>query len=139
LRYAIANPLSYLHLFPRQPDRLTERRATFDTYKHGLVGLNAYLLPQRPDAIRASYAQEHVTILLGNLDYQMLDPSKGDTCGAQAQSTHRFNRGMRYLQSLDDGYGPGGHQTRVVVVPGVGHNTRGMLTSPEGRAALLAR
>jgi hypothetical protein len=136
-KYVVANPSSYLYLFPREPDRMTQRCPTYDQYKYGLNGLNTYMLALGPDGIRAAYPRKDVTILLGRQDYQILDPSKDDSCEAQAQGAHRENRGIRFVQQLDRSYGPGQHQTRVVLVPGVGHNTRAMLTSPEGRAALL--
>jgi pimeloyl-ACP methyl ester carboxylesterase len=136
-RYVVANPSSYLYLFPREPDSLSQRCSGFDEYKYGLSDLNAYLLPVGADAIRASYAHQDVIVLLGRLDYQMLDPSKDDSCPAVVQGAHRLSRGIRFLQHLDRNYGPGQHGTRLVVVPDVGHNGRAMFTSPEGRAALL--
>ncbi|MFN8637110.1 MAG: alpha/beta hydrolase [Chloroflexota bacterium] len=138
-RYVVANPSSYMYLFPRQPDRLTERCPRYDEYKYGLTGLNTYLSALGPDGIRAAYAQKDVILMLGGLDFQMQDPSKDDTCAAMAQGAHRQSRGHRFFQSLNQNYGPGGHHTTLVRVPGVGHSARDMFTSPEGRAVLLGR
>jgi hypothetical protein len=136
-RYIAANPSSYLYLFPRQPDRTTQACPRYDEYKYGLRDLNPYLQPLGPDGIRDNYARKDVTILLGQMDHQMLDPSKDDTCPAVAQGANRLSRGLRFAQFLTATYGAGVHHTHAVVVPGVGHNARGMFTSPAGRAALL--
>jgi hypothetical protein len=136
-RYVAANPSSYLYLFPRQPDRTIQACPRYDEYKYGLRDLNPYLQPLGPDGIRANYARKDVTLLLGRMDYQMLDPSKDDTCPAVAQGANRLSRGLRFAQFLDATYGPGAHHTQAVLVPGVGHNARGMFTSSAGRAALL--
>ena len=77
-----------------------------------------------------------MTILLGRLDYAMVDPSKDDSCEAVAQGANRINRGIRYVRQLDQQYGAGQHGTRLVMVPGAGHSARAMFTSPEGQATL---
>lgn len=138
-RYVVANPSSYMYLFPRPPDRLTDRCPRYDEYKYGLTGLNTYLNALGPDGIRAAFARKDVTLMLGGMDFQMLDPSKDDSCAAIAQGAHRQSRGYWFLQHLDQSYGPGGHHTTLVRVPGVGHSARDMFTSPEGRAVLLGR
>jgi hypothetical protein len=137
VRYVAANPSSYMYLFPREPNVLTERCPRYDEYKYGLNDLNVYLRPVGAEQIRATYAQKDVVVLLGRLDHEMLDPAKDDSCEAIVQGAHRLNRGIRYVQQLDQQYGIGQHHTRVVIVPGVGHNGRGIFTSPEGRAILL--
>jgi hypothetical protein len=136
-RYVVANPSSFLYLFPRPSDPLVERCPRYDEYKYGLLDLNAYLSGLGPDGLRAEYAKKNVTLLLGGLDFEMIDPSKDDSCAAVAQGAHRQTRGYRFFQHLEQGYGPGGHGTTLVRVPGVRHSLREMLLSPEGRAALL--
>lgn len=136
-RYVVANPSSYMYLFPREPDALTQRCPRFDEYKFGLTDLNVYLRPLGLDGIREGYARKDVTVLLGRLDHELLDPSKDDSCEALVQGAHRVNRGIRYVQHLDQQYGSGQHGTRLVIVPGAGHSARAMFTSPEGRATLL--
>ena len=39
-RYVVANPSSYMYLFPREPDALTGRCPRFDEYKFGLTDVN---------------------------------------------------------------------------------------------------
>jgi hypothetical protein len=138
-KYVVANPSSYLYLFPRPVDRTIQDCPRFDEYKYGLRNLNAYLQPVGADAIRAAYPNKDVTILLGRQDYQQIDPSMDAACPAMAQGANRLSRGLRFVQHLDANYGPGGHHTRAILVPGVGHNARGMFTSAEGRAALLGQ
>jgi hypothetical protein len=136
-RYIAANPSSYLSLLPRPPDALTERCSRYDTYKYGLSDLNVYLRPLGPDGIRSAYAQKDVTVLLGRLDFDSQDPALDASCGAMVQGANRLNRGIRYVHDLDSLYSVGQHHTRIAFVPGVGHNARGMFTSPAGRAAIL--
>jgi pimeloyl-ACP methyl ester carboxylesterase len=136
-RYVAANPSSYLSLFPRPPDALTERCSRYDAYKYGLTDLNVYLRPLGPDGIRNAYAQKNVTILLGRLDFDSQDPALDASCGAMIQGANRLNRGIRFVHDLDSQYGVGLHHTKIAFVPGVGHNARGMFGSPSGRTALL--
>jgi hypothetical protein len=136
IRYVVANPSSYLYLFPREPDAMTRRCDGYDRFKYGVQDLSAYMRPLGADGLRAAYAQKDVILLLGRLDYDRLDPSMDDNCAAEAQGANRLNRGIRFVQHLDGGYGAGAHHTRVVFVAGAGHSARAMFTSPEGRAVL---
>jgi len=137
VRYIVANPSSYMNLFPREPTAATQGCRGVNEYRYGLNDLNAYLRPIGPEGIRAAYAQKEVTLLLGRLDNQLLDPTKDDSCEAMAQGAHRLGRGIAFLAHLDTHLGREHHRTRRVVVPGVGHNARAMFNSPEGLSALF--
>jgi hypothetical protein len=139
IKYVVANPSSYLYLFPHEPAAWNQECRGIDDYKYGLNDLNTYLRPLGPEGIRALYARKEVIILLGRLDSQLIDPSKDDSCEATAQGTHRLSRGILFRAHLDKHLGSDNHGTRLVVVPGVGHSARAMFTSPEGQSVLLGR
>ena len=137
VRYLVANPSSYLYMFPIDYGPQFAGCRGVDNYKYGLNDLNTYMRATGSETIQASYSQKDVTILLGRLDHAVIDPSKDDSCEGLAQGAHRLSRGIRFVGALDDYYGAGDHHTRFVIVPGVGHSASGIFNSPEGRSALL--
>jgi hypothetical protein len=137
VRYVVANSSSYLYMVPVDYGPSFSACDGVDEYKYGLNDLNTYMRAVGAEAIQASYPRKDVTILLGRLDHAALDPSKDDSCEGLAQGAHRLNRGIRFVRALDDYYGAGNHDTRVAIVPGVGHSASGIFASPDGRRALL--
>jgi hypothetical protein len=57
------------------------------------------------------------------------------SCGATLQGARRFQRGRTLIEYMTARYP--GHAHRLVEVPGVGHSSRGMFTSLDGRRALF--
>ena len=137
LKYIVANPASYLYLFPHEARRGYHDCRGIHQYKYGLEDLNGYMRAAGAEQIRASYPQKQVTLLLGRLDHNVLDPVKDDSCEASAQGAHRLNRGIRFVGELDKHYGAGQHNTRLVIVPGAGHSAWAMFNSPAGRDVFL--
>jgi hypothetical protein len=74
-----------------------------------------------------------MTAMVGTADTLTVDLDV--SCGANLQGARRYSRGlalMGYMNALNPG-----HAHRLVEVPGVGHSSRGMYTSPDGRRALF--
>jgi hypothetical protein len=150
LRFIVANPSSYLYF---SPDRLhpatgafsalttTERQAcsSYDTYKYGLSGLNAYTGAVGAATLTSRYGARTATYLLGALDVDPADDSLDTGCEAEWQGSQRLERGLTHFQYLATTFGQGVYGThRLATVPGVGHDAKGIYTSPEGRAALFS-
>ncbi len=140
----VASPSTYLYLGPERADRSTHQfRAltsgelrscsSVNRYKYGLdrrSGRAAFLtnaqVLQRVRAARVRY-------LVGSEDHDPAHSSLDTGCAATWQGTHRLDRAHTYARHLT----ASGVPTRVVEVAGVGHTARGMITSPEGVAALF--
>lgn len=134
-RYVVMNPSSYLWF---TPDRPTDSPcAGANVWRFGLDGRRGY--PARVDAatILARYSSREVRYLIGTADDDPKSVTMDRSCGAMAQGPDRDARAMNYHRHLVDVFGSGIEARQpLTVVPGVGHDARAMLASPEGRAAL---
>lgn len=140
-RYVVANPSSYLYLDGRRKKGGTfaiptasQQKACpgWNTYRYGLVGLNAYMALAGPDVIASRYRARAVTLLLGDKD-NVVDAELDTSCAAMWQGTNRLDRGKVFTAYL----GPlAGHRTDIVT--GVGHDARNMYRSAAGKRALFA-
>ena len=145
--YVSANPSSYLYLDGERPVRGVPGSfgvpdpvscPDYDQYKYGMQSRNLYMATLPDTQIVRQFAQRRVTYLLGQLDTDPAHPDLDTTCPAELQGVHRLERGILYHDFLSHYYGAdiwAVHST--VVVPGVGHDSRGMLTSPCGVVALF--
>ena len=149
VRYVVANPSSYLYFNPNRlhpatglftPLSTTERQACsgYDTYKYGLNGLNSYASAVGAATLTAQYGQRQVGYLLGTLDTDPADSSLDTSCEAEWQGSQRLVRGLTHQQFLRLVFGQAVDQTHVLrTVTGIGHDAKGIYTSPEGRAAIF--
>jgi pimeloyl-ACP methyl ester carboxylesterase len=141
MRFVVANPSSYTYLDPLRPDLtapgyLIPSVSSYDAYRYGLASnLNTYLKQQSVDEMKARYLGRKVTYLLGDADCDPNSSSLDITAQAQTQGAHRFERGTRYFQYLNDRFS--GHAHARVVVPGVGHSGKSMIQSTEGKAVIF--
>jgi pimeloyl-ACP methyl ester carboxylesterase len=145
--YVVANPSSYLYM-----DRLRRIVGTLDRfmfqeglclgynhYKYGLEGLNGYMQAIGEHTLRIRYGQRRVVYLLGEQDNDPQDDDLDTSCVAQAQGSHRLERGTIYYNYLQHVYGPQVYTLHTkVTVPGVGHSAGAMFTSPEGVKELFS-
>lgn len=148
MRYIVSNPSSYLYFCEH---RVICRQAMsfgvlegddctmLNTYRYGLgANANAYLRATGLERIPDLYASRRVLYLLGEQDN---DPDGRDLdrgCGAMAQGSHRFERGLIYHQYLAHRFGEEVHtRHHIVTVPDVGHSAARMFRSSQGRAALF--
>ena len=144
VRYVVANPSSYLFLGPERPDGAggfdiptLASCPDYQQWHYGLQDLNTYMRRIAPSALptrlTTRLTTREVTIMVGDQD---TGESQLDVrCGANLQGEHRLARGLNLLAYMDAFHA--GHAHVGIVIPGVGHSSRGMFLSPRGRAALL--
>lgn len=139
VRFVVANPSTYL--IPGA-ERWIDHRPTvpdpsacpdYDRWHYGFQGRNRYMERVGVDQAAARLRGRDVRVLLGAAD--TLDASLDRSCGAMLQGRHRLERG-RFLLALLDAMGVP-HHHRLDEVPGVGHSSRDMFTSPRGLDALF--
>lgn len=143
-RFVVANPSSYLYLDADRPasgstpDALARPCRRYDHYKYGLTGLNPYLADVGAEQIRERYARRDITYLLGSLDCFPGMRDLDESCAAKLQGAHRLQRAETFMRHLRAVYGPRIEaRHRLVVVPGVGHESRGIYCSELGIAAVF--
>ena len=154
VRYVVANPSSYLYFDDR---RLTaagalapysrETCADFNRYRYGLEEPNEYVGaalaalgggPAGAEALGREYGGRDVACLLGEADSDPNNESLDKSCAAAAQGPTRLERGRRYFRYVRMLLGPSVTATHSLhVVPGVGHDHRGMFMSPCGLSLLF--
>lgn len=150
LRYVVANPSSYVYFDTMRPVRSGgfaefDRAScpSFNRWKYGLEDLPAYASDSggaaaaSAAALEARYAQRDVTVLLGGADCDPQHPALDRSCAAQAQGEHRLGRGLAYARYTAARYPQGLATHRTLVVDGVGHDAKGIFSSPQGLAALF--
>jgi hypothetical protein len=146
LRFVVANPSSYLYFSADRPrpaggfapfDGAADCPG-FDRWKYGLAQAPAYVASQDPAAIERRYAEREVVYLLGTADNNPNHPLLDRSCAGRAQGKSRYERGIAYFDYLQRRDGAA-LRHRLVEVPGIGHNNRGMFTSPAGLSVLLDR
>lgn len=140
-RYVVMNPSSYVYFTPERPEVPPEALAacpTYDDWRYGLRGLNAYAAAAGPEAIAARYRERRVTYLIGTRDDSTSTPMLDNSCAARAQGPDREARAHRYQQHLRDVFGAGVTARHpLIAVAGVGHDGAAMVRSDAARAVLL--
>ncbi len=139
VRFVVANPSTYLIPTPRRwidgglsvPDG--SACPDYDRWHYGFQDRNRYMERVSIDEASARLLGRDVRVLLGAAD--TLDASLDVSCGAMLQGRHRLERGRRLLALLD-ALGLQ-HHHRLAEVPGVGHSSRSMFTSPRGLEGLF--
>jgi hypothetical protein len=139
VRYVVANPSTWLYLGPERlfgsvfsappiascPD--------YDDWHYGLQRRNAYASAASASDLKNQLIERDVTVLLGTAD--TLTAGLDVTCGANLQGRRRSDRGTTLMSYMNALY-PGHHHV-LVTVPGIGHSSRGMYTSPAALHALF--
>lgn len=134
VRFVVANPSSYAVFTPDRP-RPAASCPEADRWKYGMRDLPAYAGDAAPGAIEGRYVQRDVTYLLGTADTDPAHPALDRSCMAEAQGPTRLARGLAYVAALHARHPALRHTLRLV--PGVGHDARGMFTAACGLAALF--
>lgn len=148
--YVPANPSSYLYLdaervvsgtldqFAVPPASVVGACPGYDDYKYGMHSRNSYMSRLTSAQITSRYPQRHVRYLLGELDTDPAAAELDTSCAAMLQGRQRLERGLIYGNYLEHFHGSGIIVTHpTFVVPGVGHDSRGMFTSVCGVAQLF--
>lgn len=145
VRFAVANPSSYLYFTDERPQdgSLVSFRSDacpeFDSWKYGPVNAPAYVkldMNNTWSELEVNYTQRDVIYLLGADDTNPHDEDLDMTCSAEAQGPTRFVRGQAYYAYLH-GRHPSAWNQRMWFVPGVAHSARKMFTSKCGINALF--
>jgi pimeloyl-ACP methyl ester carboxylesterase len=134
LRYVVANPSSYVYFSAERPNAATGACPHFDDWKYGLGDPPPYV--RNPAGLESLYVARRVTYLLGLLDTDPNHPVLDKSCAAEREGAYRLIRGRNYVDYLHARHPEGTNQDEVEV-PGVGHDGRGMFTSPCGLAVLF--
>lgn len=152
VRYIVLNPSSYVYFGPKRSvgysvsefavpsaDVLAANGA-YNHYGYGTEKLYAYHRGHNIDAnlMKLRYINRDVVYLLGEEDCKP-DSSMSTHPSAMLQGRNRLERGRIYYGHLIDTFGVEAvrENHRLIVVPGVGHSSRGCLNSAPGKAALL--
>ena len=141
VRYVVANPSTYLYPTPVRelsPENFLVPDVSscpdYDAWHYGLQNLNPYMLRTGAELARRRLLGRRVVVLLGEQDTGTA--SLDQSCGADVQGANRLQRGLALVRVLSHEFA--GHRHEVATVPGVGHSSRAMYQSPQGRAALFA-
>jgi hypothetical protein len=153
MRSIIANPSSFLYLDRQRPNLAAESGfidydegvplvaaepcATFNNYLYGMDRLVPYM-GRRPIAdMLAAFRTRDIWIFNGMEDNQVR-PDMDTSCPASLQGGNRLERGRRYYEYLGHFFGPDVYDSKFIeLVPGVGHDGRGIYTSDQGKAIIF--
>lgn len=140
VRYIIANPSTYLYFDNNRIIESIYRKPKisefiYNSYKYGTKGIN--LLPylwHKPKFSPDLFRNRDNIILLGDRDIQR-SLTLDKTVAAELQGENRFQRGLNYKYHLDKYYPS--HNTKLLIVPDVGHSHTKMFGSEIGRSAIF--
>ena len=144
VRYVVANPGTYLYLKAQRPaveapgfalPYQADRCPHYNRYSYGLERPNWAMRRFATGILLQRVREREVILLLGTADNDPGHRTLNRTCAAVLQGRHRLERGLLFKAHLD--HFLAGHRTRVVQVPGVGHSSKGMFGSLEGRKAIF--
>ncbi|MGD2121603.1 MAG: hypothetical protein PVJ76_07655 [Gemmatimonadota bacterium] len=153
MRSIIANPSSFLYLDQQRPNLASdsgfigyyadvpvveeESCTAFNQYPYGMDGLAPYMRRRPTTDMLAAFRRRDIWILNGMLDNQV-SPDMDPTCPAALQGRHRLERGRRYYEYLGHFFGQDVYDSKFIgLVPGVGHDGRGLYTSDQGKAIIF--
>jgi len=150
-RFIVANPSSYLYLsrhrfvassgtFVRLSDDQLAACPRANRYKYGLRGLNEYMSASDRASIRQRYLERTIDYVVGELDTHPEDARFDTTCAGRLQGGTRYGRGRTFHDYLGHLFGGDVYaRHRLLVVPGVGHDVRSILSAPNVQAAMFGR
>ncbi|KAK0196327.1 hypothetical protein F5146DRAFT_323170 [Armillaria mellea] len=131
LQFWIANPASLCWLTPDRPIP-SSTCSDYDTFKYGLDGNFPSYASSDADALgREGIINRYHTRAL-SYAWGLSDNASGDTrCEAETQGSSHLARGRNFVAMLEN---TGGipNLTTVDWVPGIGHDTAGMMASDAG-------
>ncbi len=130
-RFIIANPSSYLYFSGKRP--ITFARATaVNRWRYGFDGSPVYV-DKSPRQYLEQYLGRDVSIVLGAEDHDPAALLLEVGAPAMAQGTNRLERGVYYHEHIQEMAREAGlpSQHQLVRLPGVGHDARQVITSPQ--------
>ena len=150
VRYLVMAPSSYAYFTPERffidpklyytvPDNPPDG---YDNWGYGLKNLYSYhrRCGMTPESIKERYPSRIVMYLVGDRDRDPDDRSLSKTAASMLQGKNRLHRGRIYFAYLEHVYGPDIKKTqRFVIVRGVGHSGRSLMTSDAGLDFIFGR
>lgn len=140
VRYVAANPSTWLYLGPERTTNgafVIPAAATscpdYDDWHYGLQNRNTFANAVATSLLKQHLESRSLVVMVGTADTLTADLDV--SCGANLQGARRLQRGRTLIEYMNARHP--GHAHRLVEVPGVGHSSRGMYTSPDGRRALF--
>jgi hypothetical protein len=151
LRYVIVQPSTYLYFSPERPVldayggldfAVPPRECSSDNnrWRYGIDDPPPYAANADFAALEQRYIHRNVVYLLGTEAVDPNEPGVDTGCAAENQGTNRFFRGkayFRYLELRHPELATESASQQLWFVPGVENDSRKMLTSTCGTAALL--
>lgn len=140
--YIVGNPSSYAYLNDMRPSSTnittfftpsSTTCSSFNNWGYGLLKPNNYVSKLLSTTLISQYISRNVTYLLGDAD--ILSTGLDTTCAANLQGSNRYQRGLAYFNHINKFYIT--HIHKKVIVPGVGHSGRDMLTSDLAKPLLF--
>jgi len=134
-RYLVADPSSYLYFSNDRPQPVNAASCpAFNRWKFGLADVPPYV--GATAGLEQRYASGDVVYLLGTADNDPNQAVLDKSCSAEAQGPNRLARGQAFFAYLQARH-PQMTTQRLILVPGVAHNSARMFGSVCGMAALF--
>ena len=147
LLFVISNPSSYLYFDEKRPRNGTDAVFTvpdaklypdYNVYRHGLQKLSRYMQAIGPENMKGTYKTANIIYLLGEKDTDENDRDLSKTPASMIQGRNRLERGQLYYAYTLQFFGNANRNNHIMaIVPGVGHSSRGIFNSEEGKEALF--
>lgn len=149
MRYAVANPSSYVYLTPERlkpgttnvfetPPGGAAKLVAYNKYRYGLENLNRYMSKTGIKDIVKQYGERKIYYLLGDKDNDPNHSQLDRSPAAGYEGSNRFERGSIYYAYLQKVYGKEiTKRQKKLIVPGVAHSSTGIFCSREGIEALF--
>jgi pimeloyl-ACP methyl ester carboxylesterase len=142
VKFVPANPSSYVYLNPYRYDSGADRwqipqdtcSGDYNDYKYGLDHLFDYAAMRGADWARSHLPGRWVELLAGTADTQADSDFDAD-CPAMQQGSSRYERARNFSAFMDRFYPS--NRFSLTPVPGIGHDSALMFSSPQGRRALF--
>lgn len=147
VRYLVMAPSTYIYMSPQRlkhPDGSLYMPSwapwDYNTWGYGLDKMYEYHTRHGLTAkwIQTNYPKRHVLYLVGGDDIDFSDNMLAKNASAMLQGKNRLERGYNYMAYLIKYFGDGVEQTQQFYeIPGVGHNDRPLINSPQGLAFIF--
>lgn len=147
MRYLVMAPSTYVYF---SPERLKTRDGKlytpswapwdYNTWGYGLDKMYEYHTRKGITTawIKSHYPQRQVLYLVGGDDIDFSDRMLAKNASAMLQGANRLERGYNYMAYLTQYFGKQVEQTQEFhEIPGVGHNDRPLINSPQGLAFIF--
>ena len=145
--FVISNPSSYLYFDEKRPKNAVESLFVapdpklypkYDNYRYGLKALSRYMQNVGRENIKKYYKTANIRYLLGGSDTDENHKDLSKTPGAMSQGRQRLERGLLYYAYTLEFFNNANRANHILkVVPGVGHSSKGIFNSQEGKEALF--